>query len=73
MTYTQCKLTHPDGTCMTSWIPTKFAKKNKILKLKDNGVWKDGWVVTSVFGTQDEKIVLARRSDYRNWRDMTDI
>ncbi len=29
----------------TSWIPEKFAEVGKVLKLKEDGVWIDGFVV----------------------------
>lgn len=55
--YRQCHLEKPtyEGTYhTTSWIPEKFAVKNKIIKLKEREIWDNGWVVT-VVGT-------ARRS-----------
>lgn len=39
---------------VVSWIPAKFAVRGKTLKLKDNGVWTDGWKVMSV-GTRLSK------------------
>jgi hypothetical protein len=29
----------------TSWIPEPFCKEGKVLKLKEDDVWDDGWVV----------------------------
>lgn len=49
--YCQCRLEQstPNGvTHMTSYIPQKYAVVNKVLKLKDNGEWTDGWIVKSV-------------------------
>lgn len=44
--YRQCRLSN--GTArQVSWIPEKYAIKNKILKLKENGKWINGWKVDS--------------------------
>jgi hypothetical protein len=32
-------------THRTSWIPAKFAKVGSPLKLKDDNVWTNGWIV----------------------------
>jgi len=37
----------------TVWIPIKFAVKGIILKIKRNGIWDDGWEVTSVYSISD--------------------
>lgn len=46
--YRQCELKQLNPTSFTrrvSWIPEKYAVVGKVLKLKDNGVWSDGWRV----------------------------
>ena len=58
----------------TSWIPERFAKKGKCLKLRDNDEWVDGWLVIDVGDArQPEEIVVARSQDYRRQRRATDI
>lgn len=48
--FKQCKLTR-ENQFQVSWIPEKYAKKDKIIKLKDgNGNWENGWKV-EVAGT----------------------
>lgn len=65
--YTQCRLKRPkkdeDGTVIsttisTAWIPQKFAKKGKHLKMKIDGSWQYGWYVADTFATKTEKYVL---------------
>lgn len=36
------------NTFQTSYIPEQFAIMNKILKLKENGEWDDGWKVIEI-------------------------
>ncbi len=65
----QCKLRRRDKTTV-SWLPTKFAVKGKILKLK--GI--DGWVVESVGNLiQPSDIILERSQDYKHQRKVSDI
>lgn len=45
--YRQCALER-GNTYRISWIPARFAVVGKVLKLRDNGVWDNGWTVTSV-------------------------
>jgi len=60
--YRQCYLEKPttEGTsCQMSWIPEKFAVKDKVLKLKDDdGNWDNGWIVRTVgtFRREDEDL-----------------
>jgi len=68
--YTQCKL--QKGNEFTySWIPKKFAVKNKYLKLKDNGEWADGWQVIEIWSTR--KHTEINEDEYRYHRQRTDI
>ena len=52
-----------------SWLPEKFAKVGKYVKLKDD----DGWKVVEVFSIMDSKKVQERSIDYRNQRKVSDI
>jgi hypothetical protein len=81
MTYTQVVLTRPLGEVgefknrpyMTraAWIPTKFAKVGRTIRLHDEPeVWT---VATAGSHPMDEEFVQARRDDYRYQRRVSDI
>ena len=59
MKYKQCSLERNlKGNCVcqqVSWIPAKYAKEGAVLKLKENDVWEDGWVVIGVGSELDDK------------------
>jgi hypothetical protein len=63
-TYTQCKLQKGD-TFTTRYIPSEFAKKNKIVGIKENKVWKEGWKVIGVGATLDAKYVEEKDKHFR--------
>jgi hypothetical protein len=84
MTYTQCTLrkylTETSYIEDVSYIPTKFAVKNKKLLLKyadndegwktpDDEKWSDGWVVHEVYksSTIDEEIAKRARDEHRKF------
>lgn len=70
--YAQCILTK--GTKKTtSWLPMKFAKTGKVLKLKDDGTWDDGWTVTEVGTIQDFSYVKEKERDFTKQREASDI
>jgi hypothetical protein len=73
--YRQCVLCKEGTKFIRSWIPEKFAKINKCVKLKKkDGNWEDGWIVTEVTANrQTEEFVLSHRDDYRYQRQRTDI
>jgi len=68
LNHCQCKLQR-GIEFQYSWIPQKFAKVGKIIKLKDD----DGWKVVEVFSTMDSKEVQKRSTDYRYQRKVSDI
>lgn len=68
MNHCQCKLKKGD-TYQTIWIPEKYAKVGKYLKLKDD----DGWEVIIVGSKKDSKEVQRRSVDYRHQRKASDI
>lgn len=74
MKYSQCLL-KKGNTQMTSWIPEKFASKNRIIKLKnDDNTWDNGWQVMeagSLF--MDEEMVMERSRDFKKQRAASDI
>lgn len=54
----QCELKR-ENTTRVAWIPEKYAKQGKTIKLKINGEWVDGWFVAVVYDgrmASDEEI-----------------
>ena len=48
--YRQCRLVKRiDGgeLMQVSWLPEPYATAGRVVKLRENGVWDDGWVVAS--------------------------
>ena len=48
---------------MTSWVPEKFAKQGKYLKLKED----DGWKVVEVYAKLPEEQIKNYSHDYKRW------
>lgn len=69
MFYRQCHL-KKGNTHQTSWIPEQFAVVNKVLKLREDGVWDDGWVVQTVSETRLDETPDWRK-DIRGHRKTT--
>jgi hypothetical protein len=70
--YCQCLLER--GNMRTvSWIPTRFATKDKYVSLRNQtGDWST-WKVLSTSEPMPAEYVEDRRDDYRHHRDFTDI
>jgi hypothetical protein len=51
--YKQCRLQKGNAHQM-SWIPEEFAVKDKVIKLRSEGVWDDGWIVKEAYSTRLE-------------------
>jgi hypothetical protein len=62
MNYSQCLL-HRRNSRRVGWIPSKYAKKGKVLCLKQ----EDGWVVEEVWKTESEEYVKSRCKDHDKW------
>ena len=48
--YRQCRLTRwtPEGKqTRMSWLPLEFSEPGMCVRLKDKGVWTDGWIIDS--------------------------
>ena len=57
-----------------SWLPEKFAKKGRIVELKTEHGWDDGWEVIQVFdGRVKAAEMKKRQDDYKNTRKASDI
>lgn len=74
--YCQCLLQKkvPDGTVtQLSYIPEPFCKEGKVLKLKENDIWDDGWVVLSVGSKVTYEEANTRSRAYLKHRNNSDI
>src|SRR5262245_25320460 len=82
--YTQCKLArYPlkggvESTRLVisemSWIPSEFAKKNKVLRIKQpDGTWQDGWVVSEIYTTRTADDIESCERDYMKQRAFSDV
>lgn len=49
----QCEMKRSVGfeaiVVKVAWIPEKFAKVGKYLKIRQKGEWVDGWLITAVY------------------------
>jgi hypothetical protein len=74
MKYIQCELIREKGigiiSKITTYLPEKFAKKDKIIKLIAlNGTWR----VNKIFSALDEKYCNERSQDYKKQRKASDV
>ena len=60
MNYKQCCLIKDDKKLQVAWIPEQYAIQDKILKLKINKNWQDGWKVYYVYDSNKTEESLAR-------------
>lgn len=68
----QCVLRN-GRTFTVTYLPEEFAKKGKVLMLKDNGTWEDGWIVEKIGRRRETKKVLERSQDYKRTRKESDV
>lgn len=74
--HTQCVLqrkTDNGNLTQMSWIPAQFAQEGRVVRLKENGAWTDGWVVIKTYSTRPSDEVADYERDFKNMRKMTDI
>ena len=75
MKYNQCTMMASVGfrgkTTYTAYIPTKYAIKGKLLKLKINDKWENGWEVISVGPQIDEKCLPDAHAEVKAHRKRT--
>ena len=63
-----------DNVILTSWIPESLAKKDRIVRLKVDDVWIDGWLIQEVYDAQKESSETIEDSqDYKHQREASDI
>lgn len=63
MNYKQCLIINGCKEDLI-WLPEDFAQFMKVIKIKNNDVWEDGWVIKAIYGTKDEKYILEHERDY---------
>ena len=56
-----------------AWIPSKFAKVGKILKLRTGDKWVDGWRVDHVGASLTEEQTKQAKKDFKIQRIASDI
>ena len=56
-----------------SWIPEKYAQKGRILKIKRNGRWDNGWEVINVWGKKSKEEIMERSRYHMYQRQASDI
>lgn len=73
--YTQCELRKVDspGVSTMSWIPSKFAYRGRVLNLKMDDGWQNGWIVSQVYSAVSDDAAMDMRDAYRYHRKNTDI
>ena len=69
MNYCQCVLTRGPESQVT-WIPDKFAKLGKTLKLKEEHGWEDGWTVSTIWATENEEVVKKMEYSARQYHEL---
>jgi hypothetical protein len=69
MNYKQCCLMKNDKKLQVAWIPEKYAIIDKILKLKVNNTWQNGWKVYAVYNsTKTEESLEKHEQVYRDFK-----
>ncbi len=70
--YTQCKMICKIDDTTTediSFIPIDFARVGRRLRIKKDGEWTDGWIVTEVYksSTINETVALKAQNEHRDY------
>lgn len=73
MIYRQCVLKKDNENYTVSWIPDKYAKRGKYLKLLENGKWDNGWKVMAVYDKATSSEVDRDSRKYLKQRAASDI
>lgn len=55
-----------------SFIPARFAHQGRVLKLREDGVWDDGWQVVSTGGSMVSDEVAETQSLMKRHRQHSD-
>ncbi len=69
--YRQCEL-NKETTSEVVWIPEVHARKGKILKVRENNLWDDGWKVVKVGEIRlEEKYLPDSHKEIKSHRNKT--
>jgi hypothetical protein len=68
--YRQCEVRRGAAIRLT-WIPAEYAVKGRVLRLRDNGEWSDGWVVREVYPDTERIIAPSPQGEIRRHRRAT--
>ncbi len=69
---TQCRLER-NGSTQVAYIDAALATPGRVLDIREQGVWQEGWRVQEVYSSMPATMVAARERDYKNHRKSTDI
>lgn len=65
--YRQCRLQRGNAV-RVSWLPAQYAVEGRVLKLRDNDVWSNGWIVKDAYRESDRAVAPDTRRAVRNHR-----
>jgi hypothetical protein len=74
--YCQCRLHKKTKTGViidTAWIPEKYARVEKHIRVKIDDEWDPDWYVVCVWGKKEEKELAASERDYLKQREVSDV
>ena len=69
---TQCRLERA-GALQVAFIPAKFAEVDRVIRIKEGGVWSDGWRVDAVWGSLPAEMVEKNERNFKTHRRATDV
>lgn len=69
--FKQCELKKTGYQNEVAFLPSQYAQKGRVLKLKRKSGWDDGWTVV---GVNDKEVPQNRLPDeHRHWRARNDV
>ena len=68
--YRQCEVRQGPAIRLT-WLPVRYATEGKVVRLRDNGNWSDGWVVSKVYPDTERIITPHPEGQIRRHRQAT--
>ena len=72
--YRQCRLVKKvrnREAIQTSYIPAEFAREGRVVKIREDGGWDDGWVIRVVGGSLTEEQLTALELAHRRFERET--
>ena len=70
-TYTQVEIVRGVNK-EVAWIPSEFAQRGRVIKIKMGGSWSDGWLVYETYNTLPKDTVESMSSDHRKFLEVLD-